>query len=66
MMSSSSGPSGVEMAGLEFAVGTVREEPNREKKPDRVSLGVEAWVEDAWECILGAREEAAEVEGVAK
>ena len=47
-------------------MGIPREDPNLEKKPDRVDLGVETREDEAWECKLGAREEVTELEGVAK
>lgn len=61
MMSSSIGPSGVEITIL--VEGTLRLEPvNREKKPDRAFIVV---VDEASEWILGAGEGALDVDGVA-
>ena len=63
MMSSSIGPSGVDVTGL--TVGAGLELPHRPKRPERCFVWVAVCVEDVSERILGEGDVALEVAGVA-
>ena len=65
MISSSIGPSGVDVTGLAAGAALSAEPPHRPKKPDRCFGCVVVCVDDESERILGDGEAALEVAGVA-
>ena len=65
MMSSSTGPSGVELTGLGPWRALKLEAPQRPKNPERCFVGVAVCVDDASERMLGDGDAAFDVAGVA-
>lgn len=65
MISSSTGPSGVELTGLAACWALRFEAPHRPKRPERCFVGVAVCVDDESERMLGDGDGALEVAGVA-